>query len=210
MYPGASQGKPGDGRSDEGTGRSVVPPTLDRVSSPAYARPLTGRSAVGRRPARGALPGGSPFDPQETPLARTRRARRMARELALIHPDAHCELDFSNAFELLVATVLSAQTTDKMVNKVTPTLFAKYPDAYALAGADREELEAAFKELDYSEHGGAPLLGVKGVSIISHGKSSPRAIKNAVRLAVRAVESRMSENIGRRLAEGAPPNQTSE
>jgi endonuclease III len=69
----------------------------------------------------------------------------MARELAAIHPDAHCELDFTNAFELLVATVLSAQTTDKMVNKVTPTLFAKYPDAVALAGADREELEAILK-----------------------------------------------------------------
>ena len=49
----------------------------------------------------------------------------MARELAVLHPDAHCELDFTNPFELLVATVLSAQTTDKMVNKVTPTLFAK-------------------------------------------------------------------------------------
>ena len=74
----------------------------------------------------------SPFDPEESPLARTRRARRMARELAVIHPDAHCELDFTNAFELLVATVLSAQTTDKTVNKVTPTLFARYPDAVAL------------------------------------------------------------------------------
>ena len=62
----------------------------------------------------------------------------MARELAGIHPDAHCELDFTNAFELLVATVLSAQTTDKMVNKVTPALFARYPDAVALAGADRD------------------------------------------------------------------------
>ena len=95
----------------------------------------------------------------------------------------------------------------KFYEALAPTmmhLFAK------TLGADREELEAAFKELDYSEHGGAPLLGVKGVSIISHGKSSPRAIKNAVKLAVRAVESRMSENIGRRLAEGVPPNQTSE
>ena len=53
----------------------------------------------------------------------------MARELAAIHPDAHCELDFTNPFELLVATVLSAQTTDMMVNKVTPALFARYPDA---------------------------------------------------------------------------------
>ena len=103
---------------------------------PAYARP-----APIRRPTKAARTGASPFDPAESPLSRTRRARRMARELAVIHPDAHCELDFTNAFELLVATVLSAQTTDKMVNKVTPTLFAKYPDAVALAGADRTELE---------------------------------------------------------------------
>jgi glycerol-3-phosphate acyltransferase PlsX len=66
--------------------------------------------------------------------------------------------------------------------------------------AERETLAAAFRELDYSEHGGAPLLGVKGVSIISHGKSQPRAIKNAIKVAVRAFESRMTDHIGRRLA----------
>src|SRR5699024_923402 len=67
------------------------------------------------------------------------------------------------------------------------------------AGLQREQLAAAFKHLDYSEHGGAPLLGVRGVSIISHGKSSPRAIKNAIKVAARAVDSRLSEHIGRRL-----------
>jgi glycerol-3-phosphate acyltransferase PlsX len=67
------------------------------------------------------------------------------------------------------------------------------------AGVDPERLTAALKDLDYSEHGGAPLLGVRGVSIISHGKSSPRAIKNAIRAAVRAVESHMNEHIGRGL-----------
>jgi glycerol-3-phosphate acyltransferase PlsX len=71
------------------------------------------------------------------------------------------------------------------------------------AGVERERLAAAFKHLDYSEHGGAPLLGVRGVSIISHGKSSPRAIMNAVKVAVRAVESRLSDHIGRRLSSGA-------
>ena len=70
------------------------------------------------------------------------------------------------------------------------------------AGLDAAALDEAFKELDYSEYGGAPLLGVRGVSIIAHGKSSPRAIKNAVKLAVRAHESRMNDHIGRRLAEG--------
>ncbi len=62
------------------------------------------------------------------------------------------------------------------------------------------KLRQALKHLDYSEHGGAPLLGVRGVSIISHGKSSPRAIMNAIKVGVRAHESRMSEHIGRRLS----------
>jgi endonuclease III len=77
----------------------------------------------------------------ETPLALTRRARRMNRTLAETYPDAHCELDFESPLQLLVATVLSAQTTDRRVNAVTPTLFAKYPDAAAMAAADRTELE---------------------------------------------------------------------
>jgi glycerol-3-phosphate acyltransferase PlsX len=86
----------------------------------------------------------------------------------------------------------------KFYEALAPTLMSVFAKAL---GAEREALESAFKELDYSEHGGAPLLGVRGVSIISHGKSSPRAIKNALGVAVRAVESRMSEHIGRRLAE---------
>ena len=68
----------------------------------------------------------------------------------------------------------------------------------ALADAS---LQKALKHLDYSEYGGAPLLGVRGVSVISHGKSSPRAIKNAIKVAAKSVESRMSEHIGRRLGE---------
>jgi endonuclease-3 len=80
------------------------------------------------------------FD-DESPVARTRRARRINRELADLYPDAHCELDFTTPLELSVATILSAQSTDKGVNLVTPTLFRKYPDAAAYAGADRAELE---------------------------------------------------------------------
>jgi len=123
-------------------------PTLQFVSRPVPAPdapPSYSRPTRSRRPGRAARLGASPFDPEESPLARTRRARRMARELEVIHPDAHCELDFSTPLELLVATVLSAQTTDKTVNKVTPTLFARYPDAAAFAGADRAELEDVLK-----------------------------------------------------------------
>ena len=81
----------------------------------------------------------------ESPVARTRRARRIYRSLLERYPYAHCELDFETPLQLLVATVLSAQTTDVSVNKVTPALFARYPDAPALAGADREDLETLLR-----------------------------------------------------------------
>jgi glycerol-3-phosphate acyltransferase PlsX len=67
------------------------------------------------------------------------------------------------------------------------------------AGVDEHQLGSALKHLDYSQYGGAPLLGVKGISVISHCKSSPKALKNAINVAARAVESRMDEHIGRRL-----------
>lgn len=70
-----------------------------------------------------------------------RRARRINRGLAETYPDARCELDFATPFELLVVTVLSAQTTDRRVNSVSPALFAAYPDASSLASADREHVE---------------------------------------------------------------------
>lgn len=79
--------------------------------------------------------------PGESELARTRRARRIVRELAATYPDVRCELDFTTPFELLVATVLSAQTTDRRVNAVTPALFAGYPDPPALASADPADVE---------------------------------------------------------------------
>jgi endonuclease-3 len=70
-----------------------------------------------------------------------RRARQINRTLAETYPDAHIELDFRTPLELLVATILSAQSTDKRVNSVTPVVFARYPDAAAYAAADRTELE---------------------------------------------------------------------
>jgi glycerol-3-phosphate acyltransferase PlsX len=66
-------------------------------------------------------------------------------------------------------------------------------------GMQEQTIRSALRQLDYSEHGGAPLLGVKGVSIICHGRSSPRAIKNALKIAIQAVERKMDEHIGRRL-----------
>ena len=106
---------------------------------PYYAARVAKKAAD---PAHQAVASGEVADGfQETPLALTRRARRINRELAELYPHAHCELDFRSPLELAVATILSAQCTDKKVNEVTPALFAKYPDAAAYAGADRAELE---------------------------------------------------------------------
>ncbi len=77
----------------------------------------------------------------ETRLALVRRARAINRMLALTYPDAHCELDFDSPLQLLVATILSAQSTDRRVNLVTPEVFTRYPDAAAYASADRATLE---------------------------------------------------------------------
>jgi len=74
-----------------------------------------------------------------------RRARQIDKILAQTYPDAHCELNFENAFQLLVATVLSAQTTDVRVNLTVPALFAKYPTPEDLAAADPEDVETILK-----------------------------------------------------------------
>jgi endonuclease-3 len=85
----------------------------------------------------------------ETSLARKRRARRINRKLTELYPTAHCELDFRNPLELSVATILSAQCTDKRVNEVTPALFAKYPTAADYAGADRDDVERLIKSTGF-------------------------------------------------------------
>ncbi|MBA2767743.1 MAG: endonuclease III [Sporichthyaceae bacterium] len=85
----------------------------------------------------------------ESPLSRTRRARRIGRVLAETYPDAHCELNFSTPLDLLVATILSAQTTDVRVNMVTPVLFQRFRTAADYAAADRAELEAMIKSTGF-------------------------------------------------------------
>ncbi|GAA4217519.1 endonuclease III [Actinocatenispora rupis] len=94
----------------------------------------------------------------ESPLALKRRARRMQRILAETHPDAHCELDHENPLQLAVATILSAQCTDKKVNEVTPALFARYPKAADYAGADRTELEEMIRPTGFYRNKTTSLL----------------------------------------------------
>jgi len=77
------------------------------------------------------------------------RAIAILEQLEVLYPDATCSLDYESIVQLLVATILSAQCTDERVNKVTPALFARFPDAPALAGADREELEALVRSTGF-------------------------------------------------------------
>ena len=97
-------------------------------------------------------------DPSRTALVR--RARRINRELALLYPDAHTELNFTSPLELLVPTILSAQTTDKRVNLVTPVLFARYRSAADYAGADRAELEKIVQSTGFFRAKTSSLIGL--------------------------------------------------
>jgi len=99
-----------------------------------------------------------PLPPSRTALVR--RARRINRELATLYPDAHCELDFTNPLELLVATILSAQCTDRRVNMVTPVLFAKYRTAADYAGADRAEVEQIIQSTGFFRAKTTSIIGL--------------------------------------------------
>jgi endonuclease III len=120
--------------------------------------------------------------PVESSLALTRRARRMNRTLAQTYPDAHCELDFGTPFQLLVATVLSAQTTDRRVNAVTPTLFAKYPDPASLAAADRAELETLIQPTGFFRAKANTLLKLAHVLCDDYGGEVPSRLTEMVKL----------------------------
>lgn len=89
------------------------------------------------------------------------------------YPAAHCALDFSNAFQLLCATILSAQCTDKRVNLVTPALFARYPDAAALAAADPEELEEIIRTTGFFRSKSKSLIGMATELTERHGGEVP-------------------------------------
>jgi endonuclease-3 len=97
----------------------------------------------------------------------------MARVLAHTHPDAHCELDFATPLELAVATILSAQSTDQTVNRVTPTLFTKYPTAADYAAADRAELEAILKPTGFFRNKSTALMRLGQVLVDQYGGELP-------------------------------------
>ncbi|WP_200949886.1 endonuclease III [Nocardioides sp. Root151] len=121
-----------------------------------------------------------PQTPSQTVLVR--RARKIDRVLGETYPEAKCELDFANPFELLVVTVLSAQTTDKRVNAVRPTLFAAYPDAAAMAGAEREKMEQIIGPLGFFRAKTESLLKLSSALVEHHGGQVPPRLDDLVKL----------------------------
>lgn len=116
------------------------------------------------------------------PVSLVRRARRTNRRLAEVYPDARCELDFTTPLELLVATVLSAQCTDKRVNQVTPALFARFPDAQAYAQADPDELEEMIRPTGFFRPKARSLSGI-GVALVErHDGQVPSTLAELVAL----------------------------
>jgi len=94
------------------------------------------------------------------PRSRRGRAREVARRLAEEYPEALCELDHQGPYQLLVATILSAQTTDARVNTVTPTLFAKYPTPHDLAAADPADVEELIRPTGFYQNKTRSLIGM--------------------------------------------------
>lgn len=123
----------------------------------------------------------SRFD-EESPVARTRRARRISRELAALYPDAHIELDFRTPLELSVATILSAQCTDQRVNEVTPRVFARFPSAADYAGADREELETLIRPTGFYRNKAGSLINLGQQLVERFDGEVPRTLDELVTL----------------------------
>jgi endonuclease-3 len=118
----------------------------------------------------------------ESHTALVRRARRINRELAEIYPYAHPELDFENPFQLVVATVLSAQTTDLRVNQTTPALFAKYPTPEDLAAADPEQVEEILRPTGFFRAKTKSVIGLSKALVADFGGEVPGRLEDLVKL----------------------------
>jgi endonuclease-3 len=105
------------------------------------------------------------------------RAAPILERLKQEHPDARCALHHRSAFELVVATILSAQCTDARVNMVTPVLFARYPDAFALAKAPQADLEEIIKSTGFFRNKAKSLIGMAQALVADHGGTVPRTME---------------------------------
>jgi len=134
-------------------------------AKPAKAKPLPAKK-TGKRPK----------------LKTPDEARHMLALLRAAHPDAHCELDHTDPFQLIVATVLSAQSTDVAVNQVTPSLFKRWPDARALSRAAQPDVEKAIGRLGMFRQKSKNLIGLSKMLVERHGGEVPRSLAELVEL----------------------------
>ena len=112
----------------------------------------------------------------------TQRIRAILKTLDELYPDAHCELDFETPFQLLVATILSAQCTDKRVNLVTPTLFKRFPDAEAMSQATPRELESIIKSTGFYRNKAKSILGAARVIMEDFDGEVPQTMEELLTL----------------------------
>lgn len=120
--------------------------------------------------------------PRESKADRKDRAAEVYDLLADEYPDAHCELDFGSPFELSVATILSAQTTDERVNEVTPVLFQRYPTADDLAGAPQEDVEEIIRSTGFFRNKSKNIIGFARGVTERHGGEVPRTMEDLTAL----------------------------
>jgi endonuclease-3 len=137
-----------------------------KAANPVKAKRTVGKARFGR----------------ESKAARIERTREIIARLKRTYPDAHCSLDHRNPFELLVATILSAQCTDERVNMTTPALFKRYPDAESLAGAETTELEEMIKSTGFFRNKARSLLGMANALVDTHDGVVPAAMDSLVDL----------------------------
>jgi endonuclease-3 len=110
------------------------------------------------------------------------RATEVFARLKRTYPDAHVELDYETPLQLLMATILSAQCTDKRVNMVTPLLFERFPTAQALADAQQEELEEIIKSTGFFRNKSKSLIGLGKALVERHGGAVPDSMESLVKL----------------------------
>ncbi|HEY0931116.1 MAG TPA: endonuclease III [Gemmatimonas sp.] len=175
----ASGGGPRQPLSVKKPGAAKRPPLADAARATGTTRSRRTSKTIGQKPSQRAAP-----------VARSPRTKADKQAIATVvldrlqatYPDAHCELDHRNAFELLAATILSAQCTDVRVNMVTPALFAQFPDPESLADAPPEAVEEIIRTTGFFRAKAKSLIGMARALVRDHGSEVPRSIAELVAL----------------------------
>ncbi|MER5899368.1 endonuclease III [Streptomyces mirabilis] len=164
--------------------KKVAPAKTAASKKVAAAKTATKKAAPAKTVAKKAAPAQAAPKKAivESHAALVRRARRINRELAEVYPYAHPELDFENPFQLVIATVLSAQTTDLRVNQTTPGLFAKYPTPEDLAAANPEEVEEILRPTGFFRAKTKSVIGLSKALVEDFGGEVPGRLEDLVKL----------------------------